>query len=183
MNPSGIGPVNAVALRRSRFSETSLMVTWFTSEHGKVRTSARSALRPGSPLAGRVDLFHETRIFWTPARRGDVHTLKEAEITCAFRPVEPVHSAIQAASYFAELVGQCTQPEEPQPELYDLLLRALGFLRQNPPSRLAVRYFEKETARFLGILEERREPEISLREYMGFSPPQRGSLWSQLPEK
>lgn len=166
----------AIAIRRTRFSETSLMVTWFTEQGGKVRTSARGAMRPGSPLAGRVDLFHESRIYWTQARRGDVHTLKEAEIHRAFRPAEPAHLSIMAAAYFAELVARCTQPEEPQPAIYDLLRRALAYLGAQPPGRRAVVFFETELARVLGIYGQDQAAVEALREYSGDLPPLRREL-------
>jgi DNA repair protein RecO (recombination protein O) len=173
----------AIALRRSRFSETSLMITWLTMEHGKLRTAARGVLRPNSPLSGRVDLFHETRIFWVPARRGDVHALREAEILEPFLPAEPAHLSLLVAAYFAELTDQTTQPEEPQPALYDLLRRALGYLRLHAPSKHAVRHFENEAARLLGIREENKPAHGLLREYVGFLPVQRAELWPHLPEK
>jgi DNA repair protein RecO (recombination protein O) len=179
---SATGPMAAIAIRRSRFSETSLMVTWFTEQGGKVRTSARGALRPSSPLAGRIDLFHETRIFWVASRRGDVHTLKEAEIILPFAPGEPAHLGVQAAAYFAELVAQCTQPEESHPEIYDLLRRGLGYLKKKPPSVPALHHFEKELARFLGIYEKERPAVDALRGYIGHLPPQRAELFSVLRE-
>ena len=47
----------AILLRRYRFSENSLVVVWLTDTHGKVKTSVRSATKPGSPFAGRLELF------------------------------------------------------------------------------------------------------------------------------
>jgi DNA repair protein RecO (recombination protein O) len=177
------GPMAAIAIRRNRFSETSLMVTWFTEGGGWVRTSARGALRPGSALSGRIDLFHETRIFWTQSRRSDVHTLKEAEIISPFSPVEPVHLSVQAAAYFAELTAQCTQPEEPHPEIYDLLRRGLGYLKRKPPTLPAIHHFEKELARFLGIYEKDCPAVNALREYIGRLPPHRGKLLSLIGQE
>ena len=128
----------AILLRRYRFSENSLVVVWLTDTHGKVKTSVRSATKPGSPFAGRLELFTEAEIAFKPSRAGkggDLHTLSEVVVTGD--PALPsTYVTLLSASYFAELCDLFTETMHPMPELYGLLRRAWGFLRSQPSSIL-----------------------------------------------
>ena len=74
----------AILLRKVRWSETSLIVTWITERFGTLRTVARGALRPKSPLAGRLDLFYDAEISLVLNRRSDLHTLREVSVNSVF---------------------------------------------------------------------------------------------------
>ena len=50
-----------------------------------------------------------------------------------------------------ELIELVTEPEHPVPELFDLLLRALGYLDTGQANTRALLHFESELARLLGI--------------------------------
>src|SRR4051812_30516081 len=65
----------AILLRKTRFSDTSLIVTWFTSAHGKIKTIAKGALRPKSRFSGALDLFYACEINVSKSMKSDLHTL------------------------------------------------------------------------------------------------------------
>ncbi|MDD5348623.1 MAG: DNA repair protein RecO [Chthoniobacteraceae bacterium] len=141
----------AILLRRTRFSETSLIVTWLTRDHGKLKTMARGVLRPKSPLAGALDLFFETEIAFVRSRRSEIHTLREVVLRNPFEGLRKDYARVELAAYFVELLEAATEPEHPVPELFDLLHRALAYLETAAPSRRALLHFENELARLLGI--------------------------------
>jgi len=76
--------VNAILLRRTRFSDTSLIVAWFSREHGKLKTIAKGALRPKSIFAGKLDLFFQCELNISWSRQSDLHTLREAVVVDSF---------------------------------------------------------------------------------------------------
>jgi DNA repair protein RecO (recombination protein O) len=140
----------AILLRRYRFAENSLVIVWLTDRHGKVKTAVRSATKPGSPFAGRLELFTEAEIAFKAPKSGDLHSL--SEVVVSGDPALPAtYVTILSASYFAELCDLFTETMHPMPELFSLLQRAWGFLRTQAPSKRAVEYFEAELARLLGI--------------------------------
>ena len=49
----------AIVLRVQPVTESSLLVLWFTREFGKLKTLAKGARRPKSPMRGRLDLFYQ----------------------------------------------------------------------------------------------------------------------------
>lgn len=170
-----------IVLRRARFAESSLIVTWITPGRGKLKTSVRSALRPGTAFCGRVELFHRVRICWRETGRGEVHALSEAEVVGGFQPpVAEAHRALRAASYFSALVEKLVPPDEGAPEIFDLLTRALNHLNSEPPRLRAVLFFERELARLLGILDPRdvstASPAAALTAYAGGLPSGREAL-------
>ncbi len=143
----------AILLRRYRFSENSLLVVWLTDRHGKVKTGVRSAMKPGSPFAGRLELFTEAEISFKAPRTtkgSDLHSLCEVVVT-RDRAIPSTYASILSASYFAELCDLFTETMHPVPEIFHLLQRAWGFLRTQAPTRRAVEHFEAELARVLGI--------------------------------
>ena len=141
----------AILLRRNRYSETSLIVTWLTQGHGKIKTLARGALRPKNAFAGTLDLFFEVEIGYVRSSRSEIHTLREVSLRDPHDGLRKEYGRVELASYFVELLEQVTEPEHPVPELYDLLHRALGYLETRSPSRKALLHFENELARLLGI--------------------------------
>src|SRR6266478_1179930 len=52
----------AILLRKRKFSDTSLIVSWCTESLGCIQTVAKGARRAKSPFAGRLDLFFEADI-------------------------------------------------------------------------------------------------------------------------
>lgn len=141
----------AILLRRTKYSDTSLIVTWLTLDHGKLKTMARGALRPKSAFAGGLDLFFESEIAFVRSRRSEIHTLREAALRDSREGLRLDYGRVELASYFVELLELTTEPEHPVPELFDLLRRALGYLERAAPGRRALLHFEKELARLLGV--------------------------------
>jgi DNA repair protein RecO (recombination protein O) len=141
---------HAILLRRYRFSENSLVVVWLTERHGKVKTAVRGATKPGSPFAGRLELFTEAEIAFKAPKSGDLHTLSEV-VMAPDAALPATYPTILTASYFAELCDLLTEPMHPVPEIYRLLARAWGYLRSEKPDRRAIEHFESELAKALGI--------------------------------
>lgn len=146
----------AILLRRIPWSETSLIVTWLTESFGAIRTTARGARKPGNPFAGRLDLFFRADITFVPSRRGgDLHELREVGVPEPFDASRAGGAGLYMAAYFADLAGHCAPSMHPAPEIFDLLVRALGFLQDKPASEAALLHFEKEMARLLGVHDPR----------------------------
>ena len=151
----------AILLRRTRLGDTSWIITWLTQSYGRVKTAAKGARGPGSAFAGQLDLFFLDDISYTPSRRSDLHALREAVLIQPFLGVREDFLRTQLAAYFVELVELVTEAEHPVPELFDLLLRALGYLDNGPANLRALLHFESELARLLGIHGQARATAIA----------------------
>lgn len=171
----------AILLRRYRFSENSLVVVWLTDRHGKVKTAVRGATRPGSPFAGRLELFTEGEIAFKTPKSGDLHVLSEV-VAAADATLPSTYTTILAASYFSELCDLLTEPMHPVPEIFSLLQRAWGYLREKSPEKRGVEHFETELARVLGIHDPSVPAYRSLASVLSKIPGSRGKLLGELGE-
>src|SRR2546430_16683400 len=67
----------AILLRKRKFSDTSLVVSWCTELIGCIQTIAKGARRPKSPFAGKLDLFFEAEISIVRSRSEERRVGKE----------------------------------------------------------------------------------------------------------
>ena len=141
----------AILLRKRKFSDTSLIVSWCTESLGCIQTVAKGARRVKSPFAGKLDLFFETEIQIAPARKSTLHTLTEVTLRRTFSGIRQSYLRIQTAAYFVELIELCTERDHDEPELFALLHRAFAYLDGNEPNLHAISHFETELARIAGV--------------------------------
>jgi DNA repair protein RecO (recombination protein O) len=176
-----IETVNAILIRRIRFSETSLILTWFSQETGKLKTIAKGALRPGNPLAGKIDLFFRCELTFSRARKSEIHTIRELVVVEPFLKIRRDYLSMLTASYFAELVEEATEPEHAEPGIYDLLNRGFNYLERERVTLRAIVFFEAELARMLGIqMDKQSESSRHLVESLTRAPEARVVLMKQL---
>jgi DNA repair protein RecO (recombination protein O) len=175
-----VPPTEAIVIRLTRLTETSLIVHWFTEAHGLVKTVAKGARRPKSPFNGQIDLFFGGEITFTQARRGELHTLRETSIRQWREGLRRNYNSTLLAAYCCQLLERAVEPEHPEPALHDLLRRALDHLDTAPPSLRAFHHFEAELARLLGVSHHLDKAEVSLLAALGTLPASRGELVERL---
>lgn len=141
----------AILLRKRKFSDTSLIISWCTESLGCIQTVAKGARRTKTPFAGKLDLFFEAEISVAPSRKSTLHTLTEVMLKNPFPGIRKNYLRTQAAAYFVELIEICTERDHHEPELFDLLRRAFGYLDANDPNQRAISHFETELARIAGV--------------------------------
>lgn len=170
----------AIVIRLTRLTETSLIVHWFTETHGLVKTVAKGARRSKSQFNGQLDLFFGGEISFNLARSGELHTLREVAIRQWREGLRKSYNSTLLAAYCCQLVEMAVEPEHPELGLHDLLKRALDHLDTTPPGLRALRHFESELARLLGVLQEPSRAESSLRDALGTLPASRRELIERL---
>lgn len=170
----------SIITRLTRLTDTSLIVHWFTEDHGLIKTAAKGALRPRSPFAGKLDLFFGGEMDFTPARRGEIHTLREVSITHWRENLRKQYLSTLLAAYCCQLMEIAIEPAHPDPPLHDLLTRALNHIDTAGASRRAFLHFEMEMARLLGVAHQQHTADFSLRESLGHLPSSRRDLVDRL---
>lgn len=174
---------HGILIRRTLLTDTSLIIHWCTREHGIIRTAAKGARRPGSPFAGKLDLFYSADISWVRSRRSDLHALREVDVTDYRHGIQQDYLRVLGAAYFATLIEQVAEADTPVEALHDLLRRGLDWLKDHQPTRKAVLFFEREVAADLGIHgEEGMSPVAAIRQVYHRIPPQREKLMLRLGE-
>ena len=138
-SPGRTGPTRglrcqALLWRRSDFRESSRVVTLATREHGLVRALAKGAHRPDSPFLGRLDFLNELTIQLS-AERGGLRLLLRADLVHERRNLRSTRRFL-AASHLAFVSNFGFAPDQPSPELFDLLSGGLTLIERCPQAAL-----------------------------------------------
>jgi DNA repair protein RecO (recombination protein O) len=130
----------AVVTSRFRLGEADRVLTLVSPERGKFKAIAKGVRKPTSRLGGGVEPFAELRLALAAGKTFDVVTqVRPLRIWLGLRG--RLRSAA-VAWYAAELVERATSEEQPEPALYDVLLRAWDLLEAAAPDLLVARWAE-----------------------------------------
>lgn len=181
LEPPPVDSATAILVNRTRLTETSLIVHWCAEGAGLFKTVAKGALRPKSPLAGRLDLFVTCEVVFVRSGKSDLHTLREAHLTVPRMSLRNTYGRVLAASYFCKLVEMVAEREAPLGGLHELLRLALDHLDAHDPSEKLVARFENRLCRELGLGELKTGGAALLHDYFHRPlPPQRLELMKQI---
>ncbi len=140
----------AIVLRTVDFSETSLIVTLFTREFGKLGALAKGARRLKNPFESALDLLCLCRIVFLHKSSDALDLVTEAKLLRRFRPAGRSLFGLYAGYYVAELLSALTDEDDPHPQLFDLADETLeGLAAGEAVPRWIVR-FELGALRLLG---------------------------------
>ena len=139
----------AFVLRMEPWSETRLLVDFYTRHHGRILARARGAKRPTSPMRGILSEFSPLLISWNGS--GATKTLMKVEWMGGFAPVEG--DSLLSAFYLNELLLRLTPREDPEERLFVAYWDALKVLATEntaPAIEAALRTFEFRLLRYAG---------------------------------
>jgi DNA repair protein RecO (recombination protein O) len=141
---------NAIVIRVIDFSESSLIVTLFTREFGKIGALAKGGKRLKGPFESALDLLALCRIVFLRKTSDALDLLTEAKLLRRFRPHGRDLVNLYSGYYVAELLGELTDQYDPHPELFDLADETLASLAAGEPAAGNVMRFELGLLRILG---------------------------------
>ena len=142
----------AIVLRLVEFSETSLVVTLFTRDFGKITALAKGARRPKGPFEAALDLLALVRVVFLHKSSDALDLLTEAKLERRFRAAARDLARLYAGYYVAELLAELTDEDDPHPELFDEANRTLELLDRDGPVAAALLSLELSALRLLGHL-------------------------------
>jgi len=142
----------AIVLRTVEFSESSLVLTLFTREFGKVRGLAKGARRLKGPFESALDLLALCRIVFLRKSSEALDLVTESKLQRRFRPAGRSLPSLYAGYYVAELLNELTDDYDPHPDLFDLADETLAGLSAGEPVDRRVLRFELGALRVLGHL-------------------------------
>ncbi|MGA2032776.1 MAG: DNA repair protein RecO [Thermoguttaceae bacterium] len=140
----------ALVLRTIEFSETSLIVTLFTREFGKVGALAKGARRLKNPFESALDVLTLCRIVFLHKSSDALDLVTEAKLLRRFRPAGRSLAGLYAGYYVAELLSELTDDDDPHPELFDLADETLEALAAGEAVARRIVRFELGALHFLG---------------------------------
>ncbi len=137
-------------LGRLPYRDADLIVTLLTREFGKVSALARGARRSKRRFGARLALFTvgdaELR-----KGRGDLWTLSSYDVTRDFTKSAVDIAVMAHGSYGLELVRELSAAEQPDPEIFDLVVELFEVLSDRGASPSVLRVFELRLLRLVGL--------------------------------
>lgn len=140
----------AIVLRLVEFSESSLVVTLYTRDFGKVSALAKGARRLKGPFESALDHLAICRVVFLRKSGDSLDLLTEAKLERRFRNRGKDLANLYAGYYVAELLGELTARGDAQVELFDLALRTLARLDSARSTTGVVEYFELRMLTLIG---------------------------------
>lgn len=116
---------SAVCIRTVDYSETSQIVTFFTSENGKVSAIAKGSKRPKSPFDGPIEVLSHGRIVFSDTESAKLATLTEFQQQPTFDNLAKNLFTLNSSLLAVELLSELTDEHDPHPELFDAVLNFL----------------------------------------------------------
>jgi len=131
-----IHKTEALVLKTMPFRSSSLIVTFFTPQFGKVRGVVKGVHREGEIRQAGFELFTHAEYIFYEKKRSDLHLISDASILESHHALRDRLDGIAYAGYFCELVDELTEVQDPHPKIFALLKESFRFLPVIPPARL-----------------------------------------------
>ena len=143
----------AFALKTQDYRDTSLLATFYTRDHGKIRGIVKGIRDARARFTSTVEPFSLNEIlFYKRKRGGDLHLITQIDLEDLFPDVRNDLERLSYASYFIDLLNELVETEDPSPAIFDLLHDSLLFLSSGASCKRTARIFEVKLFENLGLM-------------------------------
>jgi DNA repair protein RecO len=143
----------AIVLRRQPLRETSLILTFFTKDFGKIKGILRGVRGTrGQYGGGSFEILSHDEIVFYDRKKGDIFTTSQCDLVEFFNPIRQSLEKLAYASYMAELLDSVTALGDKNEQVFELLLNSFKLLSGEASSRRVTRIFEIKLLSLLGIM-------------------------------
>lgn len=128
-----------LVLRKTPYSETSLVVAGLSPDHGQLHFLVRGARRLGPRAFPALDLFHLLRVTYAPPLKGTLCSWRAADLEVAYGDVAQSTATYTAAGWLARFALLNSTGEAGMPRFFTAVTVALDRLAQAATDPLADR--------------------------------------------
>ncbi len=131
-----IQKTEAIVIRTRPFRSSSLIVTFFTQNFGKMQGIVKGVHREGERRGAEFELFTHLEILFYEKKRSDLHLISETSILDSHSQLRQSLEGLLDASFFCELTEELTETGDPHPQLFELLKVCFRYLSVLPAVKL-----------------------------------------------
>jgi DNA repair protein RecO (recombination protein O) len=143
----------AITLRTQALRETSLILTFYTKDFGKIKGIVRGVRGPHAQYGGgSLEVFAHDEIVFYERKKSDIFTISQCDLIDFFNPIRQSLERLAYAAYMAELLDSVTTLGDKNPEVFDLILNSLNLLSGEASARRVARIFEIKLLGLLGLM-------------------------------
>ena len=147
----------AITLRRTDYSDSSQIITFYTRDYGKIHTLAKGFKRIAKKSCTKaVDLLTHNQILFIKKEHTSLYTLTEAILQDSYPLLRLNLDKYYRASYSTELVNEFTEENDPSEQLFDTFLDTVRGLSTDADATIRMLVFEIKLLKISGYLPEWR---------------------------
>ena len=146
-----IRKAHGIVLDLHDYSETSLIVNFFTREFGKVKCLVKGAKKKNSGYGSQFALFSLNRIVYYEKTRSSLFLLTECEMVEYFGRLRTELTRMAHAGYLVEFTASVSHLGDANARLFDVLLASLRMLCTDDVRKVA-RTFEVKALSATGFM-------------------------------
>jgi DNA repair protein RecO (recombination protein O) len=141
----------AIVLRTWPLHEADLIVSFFTRDYGRIKGTAKAALKSRKRFGGALEPMTVARAWFVERPKQDLVRLDQLEIIRSplSAPVDLTRMAV--LSFFAEVLDQALPEHDPQETVFRLMVSVLEQTTVENPW-MALTYFQLWMTRLMGLL-------------------------------
>jgi DNA repair protein RecO (recombination protein O) len=140
----------AIVLRLFDYGESDRIVTFSTSEYGKLRGIAKGARRSKKRFANALEPFSRLQILFSRRDPEGLSLIEGAEVVSHFPHIRADLEKTLMASYLIDLTDQFTPEDKKNETLFTLLNAFLGMIESGPVTESLLRFFEIRLLKLAG---------------------------------
>jgi len=120
----------AIVLHSRKYGDTSRIAVIYTRSHGKMHVHAKGARMPKSPFGSALDPLRQCAITVYHKKMRELQTISQAEVTIQRRMLHESFDHLTLGLSLCETVVRTQRDEEPNEELFSLLVASLNALER-----------------------------------------------------
>lgn len=139
-------------LRREDIRETSVLLTVYTRDFGKIKLISKGVRSPDQKFIAAYELFVLDEIVFYEKRKKTFYLLSQCELVDYFPKARESLDRLSYANYFIEFLNSVTTIGDKNIKLYELLHDSLRLLSSKASPKRVARIFEIKLLSILGFM-------------------------------
>ncbi len=135
---SEILKTDAVVLHKVKYGDTSVIVTLFTKEYGKLSAIVKGGRNPKSKLGMVVDIFNHLQVVFYKKDTRDVQLISSVDLINHFPNLKEELDSIKYAQGVLELVKSLTVEHEVNHKLFNGIVRIFSLIDESKESAIVL---------------------------------------------
>ena len=140
-------------MHRFDLGESSVIVSFFCRNHGRIKGVAKGAKKLKSVFAGRMEPFHSVEVGYYGKEHTELYRLRSIDIVTARSSIAEDLEKFSRACYMSELIAAGMKEHDPNIALYDLAESAFNMLAMESSVKkldFIVRFFDLKFLSHIG---------------------------------
>lgn len=150
MNTRVVNKSPAIVLYALDYGESDRIITFYTSEYGKLKGIAKGARRSRKRFSNALEPFSYGNIIFSKKGSGTLSLIEGCDVIKHHAHIREELENTLASSYLIELIDKFTPERKKNTELFHLLLNFLGLIDTGNSSDTLIRFFEIRLLKLTG---------------------------------